>query len=78
MRAKSIAVRLVAAALLLAGAITLPAMAAEPSIPDNSASDSAPVERLAWDSTLASGLRSESGLGSGLSTASRTCWRLGW
>jgi osmotically-inducible protein OsmY len=42
MRAKSIALRLVAAALLLAGVITLPAMAAEPSIPDNSASDSAP------------------------------------
>jgi BON domain len=42
MRAKFIALGLVAAALTFAGAVAMPAGAAEPSIPDNSPSDSAP------------------------------------
>jgi osmotically-inducible protein OsmY len=42
MRAKSTALALVAAAVTLAGAVVLPVGAAEPSIPDNSRSDSAP------------------------------------
>jgi hypothetical protein len=44
MRAKFIAVRLVAAAVMFAGAIAMPTLAgaAEPSVPDNSPSDSAP------------------------------------
>ena len=40
--------RIAAAAILLPGAMTMPASAAEPSIPDNSASDSAP-NRLPGD-----------------------------
>jgi hyperosmotically inducible periplasmic protein len=42
MRAKFIAVGLLAAAVTLAGAVAMPAGAAEPSIPDNSPSDAAP------------------------------------